>query len=631
MKQPSSKTITTILIISGTIIILSGITLFLTTCCISQDKTKLIPLKPLVCFENADLTINSNKALTPLRAYKTTNSKLRFYKHGIIVRLISTHKIKKQDQDIWVSENMFFARNNSKGKATWTKVYRFGHNLKILPWCLVFLGMSLLSLTIITKKQQRYSLLFTLTTCSLFYITGILTFFYFNGIFIIDTGDQRIAIKKAIEWTTMGSHTHLAYQAPGALLYLPLLEFFNTRNYWDIAIPRAICNVVIAIMNIGIGLMIIKRITRSEASLYIYAIFSTLFPVTALIMSKGGASDIFGIIGKTGLYYGHVNPYSVTLLNRAILMGWNGYPGLIAVLFVQLGILQLFSRKNSIKKYILLGSCLGIAISFRYGSLVILPAIFYLDLARNHKKKTHWKILLLHYSVFAIFGVIGMGIQLLDNYLINGSPFHPTAAKRLFNNGEHIINLFSINNTLNGCEFFMTIHYKTFLLMVVFLFAILKSKLSLFFWFWFMTALLFYSSLNFYIHSDVRYILVLFPCVYTLIAFALSKSNIQTIFTISSVIILNYTLVSPESPFAYSPLCMLPLYAHYIIPIISALVLWSLSKFSFINKYYGYTAALYCILLACGQWWIILLLALVFPVLFIIQNMIKIPCKIVER
>ena len=138
------------------------------------------------------------------------------------------------------------------------------------------------------------------------------------------------------------------------------------------------------------------------------------------------------------------------------------------------------------------------------------------------------------------------------------------------------------------------------------------------FYLWFSAGLLFYSSLNFYGHSDIRYIISIFPCIYLLAAIVFSCASLRTVILSFAFLILNMVLVSPESPFSYSPLIILPVYLHYLIPSVTVILFVALSLFGTMERNYGIMMTGYFLLLSLGQWWIIFIMMLLFPVCFLI-------------
>ena len=284
----------------------------------------------------------------------------------------------------------------------------------------------------------------------------------------------------------------------------------------------------------------------------------------------------------------------------------------MAVFFVELAILSVFALETNWRKYLLIGLFCGVAFSFRYGTITAASAIVGFVIFKNLIGREPIKPQLTWYSIFIFAFLVGASIQLLDNYFINSNPFHPTAARHLYHNGHSVVNLFSLENTLRGVRFFLTIHYKTLLLVAVLLCASYKENVSFLLWMLLLFTLAFYSSLHFYMHSDLQYILILFPCAYLSVASFFSRTDVKTLCIVAVSVILNFVLVSPESPYAYSPMCHIPIYAHYLLPFLTSVLLLSLSKYSLIEKKYGYTMAIYFALLSLGKWWVVLVVMLIF-------------------
>ena len=419
-------------LVIGVLFFLGGIALFLGS--IFHGVSYIIPAKPYVCFRDGEmLTEASHMALRPRVRYVVYDTMHKYYKKGqVIVRRVCAYKIKNGNTFYWVSKDIYFQNIiDDDGNRCWVKAYSFGKDTFFLAIIWILTGLLLVSLAyLIPNRTSHYMTSFSIIYI-LVYFLGISIFFYYNGFFIIDCGDPDQFVSIAKEWYLLNRHTPIPNQVGGAFFYLPLMLLFQADRYLPIAIPFSLFNLSISALNIFLVLLIIREFTKSTISFHLCGILSSMLPVFTFAFSCGGRVDRFGLIGKTGIFLGTVNPYSVVLFNKSLVLGWNGYVGTLAVFFILIGLLSLMKCKSPFLKYILLGLSLGFAMTLRYGVITILPAIFYIDILLRNKCNMPWKRFLLFYVLFGVSGFIGFLPQFVDNFYVNGNPLTPTALNRL--------------------------------------------------------------------------------------------------------------------------------------------------------------------------------------------------------
>ena len=585
-----------------------------------QNSNTLSSSYPMASFKDSELKIPANFGIYKKSDYKVLQKKTKLEMLGIIGRYIPVTQVDIGGDKYWCSKNIILKPN---GKS-WESEYIFYKDESFLPYFFGFMFIFfILALFLIGWNKgimiNSYLLFFFL------WLAGISLILYFNGLYIYLNGDEQMFYKIASEWLKFERISFIPGNVGTAFFYIPFILLYSSQHISEIIIQFALFNTIfICGGTILLVLYIQKLFKNSKLAFYTVGFIAALFPIFAFVYYKGGVRDEYGIIGKTMLYLGRHNPYSVTLYNQTFLSGWNGLSDNFAVFFMVISVVVLWKMKFSLKKYFLLGLCIGFSICIRYGSITVLPAIIIYDLYSLYKNRISLKKGFLYYIFFSCGLFVGVFPQLMDNLLILGNPLGVSVSDSLYaGGGEHVVNLFSFQNIAKGYNFYFQIHYKILLLFSFILYFIKNKCLSFFFWLWMFTIFTFYSSLNFYGHSAVRYIIIIFPIIYISLGLFINDyyTKLKEVLLFGGIIILNCFFISPESPRSFT-FIYLPLAWHYLVPVFSSLVSVIIAKSLHIDLKKTLFFIFFLLLLSIGLWWIPLIIFLLFPFVLIFQCVI---------
>lgn len=602
-------------------IISGGISLFLL---LIEPRDYIFPTHPLATFKDAFLKNQAGIIISPDKVYKVYASKNILLDTSSLLpptsirRYVTSYRIEIAGKKLWCSKNLTasFQKNPETNEEQWFIKLFFEKNYYFLPYSFLFLSLSLFFAYLYNceKKQQYFYLIYIFLWLGL----GSL-FFYLNGFFIIYNKDPEQFFNIAKEWLDFNRHTTIPNSVGAAIFYLPFIILLRPESYWDMAIPFSTINLtIVGASSIAFIILLAKQLSVSGRVHHCVAILSCLFPFVT-----GIYYPCYGTVSecKSLLHLGSLAPYSQELRFQAVLCGWNGLSDNLALLFILMGIAVLWKTEISVRRYFFPGIFLGFALTLRYGSIVILPAVFFWDIATLIKNKTPLKKILGYYSVFAITGILAFSPQLIDNLIIKGSPFLQTADRHLYNGEESLWNMFRPENLPDGLNFYFQIHYKFLLLFSFILFLIKDRKIAVTLWLWTIVPLVFFSSTNFYKAEGVRYLISIFPAIFLAVSLFCGSINRKELILISVLLILNMALTAPESPgpFAY---IIIPGILHFIIPLISSAILVCAPFLLGASTKNSIMMAFFFLFFALGQWWTALAILAVFPLYLLFEPVI---------
>lgn len=600
-------------------VLLFSLSILMMTIDFGKDKEFIVPAYPLATYSDPGLKEMTNMILKPNEKYKVYASLITLQDTtGIttfwnIMRYTTSYSI-RPDGSLWCSLNM--SRSPSQeNPGIWLPYPVFGKDCRFLPYLLLSLSFLCMFIWFYLRTNHRTARL--LFYCSIFFslwISCLLYIFYFNGFYILYGLDPDQFIDIAKEWLRFERHTRICNSIGTAFFYIPFITFCKVKDFFDIAVIFSIFNFMVFGAGSLILTIFIARLISgcNEKAVTVTAFAATLLPFTAWVMRREGPwNPIFW--GKTLFIIRNDHPYSMIFYNKSLLFAWNGMSDSIAVFFMLLGIFFLIFMKVSFKKYFILGVVLGFSMSVRYGSITILPAVFLYDIFTLYQAKVKFRDFIKYYILFAVSGLLAFSPQLIDNYMVNGHIFAPSVMEGLYSGGNKISNLFSIGNLSMGYFFFLKVHFKVFLLYTLLLFVVKDLKLSLMFWLWIFVPLTFYSSLNFNSHSEIRYIIIIFPAFYLIAGMASRHLNPRELVLVLVALAANFIFASPESSTGLDPF-RFPFWVHFLIPSASVLYMLLLIKLRLISVNNGLFFITYFMFLTSGVWWFILLGLLIFPV-----------------
>jgi len=580
---------------------------------------------PLAVFSDSKAENMTKMVLRPNLFYPAFAEKTIWYDGGApyphIYRRITLYSL-TPNRSLWYSPAVGRFQS-ADDKSVWLPYPIIKKDLKFLAGFFLLLALAVLLLklsvecnTLLIKRISKYSALWVM------WIALFLFTFYIHGFFAIYYADSDQYIRKAYNWLTFHWRFVPCASTGIAFIYMPFILLGGLNTALDMLLPYSIFSFLVYG---GLGLVFLSIIAsrlwkNSKTGIYT-AVIACLFPYFFWILRKGSLSQE-GFFAKSQLFISmNEHPFSMAILNKTHLMFWNAYQHGAECFMLILGFLAMVVMKRSVMRYVAMGLFFGFAMTVRYSAVAVLPAVFFLDLAIENEllAKRDYKQLFLFYLVFGLCGFIAFSPQFIDNYLTNGSPFKPIVLQSLYDvgsNEKQISNLMHFANILNGLRFYFTGHYKSFLLFALALFSFPDKKRACFHWLYFSGILVFYSSMNFHNTSIMRYMITVYPFIYITwgAAISLIEKRSALIITIT-VLLINFIIPDPEAYACTIPLD-LPICCHFAIPALSLLIVIFFSYQKYLSSKNGIILSCFLIMLMLGQWYIILILLLLFPLWF---------------
>lgn len=592
----------------------------------SKEPEFVEPKFPLATFSDEKLTNLQKEVLTPQQKYKVYACKKVVFdgtniapiKH--IFRYLKAYKI-RENPDLWCSLDLIRLPSNNDFSDTTTEWRLYIINpfdFNFLPLFFLFIALSLIFfsklLWIPINHEKKYLIYSSLGYVSL-QISGICFLFFICGFFTLYSFDPDFFFNLSTELIDFSRKSPIPVGVGMPLLYAPFIVLFNAKEYADISVPFTIFNYVVC----GIGLLvvlliIVKQLTDNKIAIHCTALTACLYPLFAWIFWQG-SSENPAVFSKNILYLAKEHPLSIALLNKGLLLSWNGLSDNTATFFMGLALCLGICLKKSFLKYFFCGVAIGIAMIFRYPSFLILPAFVFWEFTTWSQEKTNFSIKRFVYYTFIFFigFILIFSIQLLDNYLVNGNFFKPSVDISLYRGkSPYIYNLFSIENLKHGLRFYLKINYKIFFIAICFLFCLKRSDLGIFFWLWIVCPLVFYASFNGYSVSAIRYLIPVFFAIYCIIGIGLSELSFSKSFLIVVFIILNYVLTSPESPKGWN-IINVPEMFSVLIPCFSALIFISIALILTKNRFFWLVISGLFLLFSTGNYLVIIFGLIAYP------------------
>jgi hypothetical protein len=440
--------------------------------------------------------------------------------------------------------------------------------------------------------------------------------FYIHGFYLIDSNDYYMYLKKSMNWLNFNEFPEISVSVGLSFLYIPFILLHSICSVHDIVLPFSIFSfIVFGGGGLIMTILIARSLWKTTTATISVAVIACLYPFFSWTIRKGGLHEQ-GFIAKSQLFINpNEHPFSMVIFNKSLLFSWNALSHSAELFFILAGFYVLSQMRRHWGKYILIGLLFGSAITIRYSALAVLPAVFFFDILSIYQEKVSIRNFIRFYLFFAVCGLFAVSPQLLDNFLSNGSAFIPSVDSTLFHGSSTKLSaLMRMTNLLDGIKFYMTGHFKPFLLSTLCLFFIKKRKISLFLWTWMSGILFFYTMMNFYGTSIMRYMVTIYPVFYLIWGGALSTSRLPGRLITALIILVNFIVPSPELYYYHKPLD-LPVYIHFFIPLFSIAAVFVLNlKYHYICKSDSYFLITFLIFLIIGSWWIPFTLLCCFPI-----------------
>ncbi|MFZ2655057.1 MAG: hypothetical protein WAX69_09060, partial [Victivallales bacterium] len=190
--------------------------------------------------------------------------------------------------------------------------------------------------------------------------------------------------------------------------------------------------------------------------------------------------------------------------------------------------------------------------------------------------------------------------------------------KKIQNSNDNLFT-FSFSNNINALHYYIQINFKIILIGIFSLYFIKNKVIGISFWLWMIIPLIFHSFLIIYHITPLRYVLLLFPCIYLAAGSLLGSSDRRFLYLFIPFVLANFILVAPECPGTYAPI-YLGYKWHFIIPVASVITAWILSRYIGISKDKTICFTAFMFLFICGQWWILFLGLLVYPLYLMMRR-----------
>ncbi len=618
-------------------ILLTGVAIFLAGAIISagfilvrksEPQKTFTPGKPLAVYKNPELTEFTNIILKPGTEYKINSSRTVVLDHTFhtsyqnIKRYTVAYEIVAGGRSYWFSPNvvMLHYRTEQAPAGFWRPTPVFGIDIRFLPWCLAGTALSLwlgwCAAVTGSGRRRLYSLLAMYMSI---WFTGVLAIFYLNGFYLIyGGGDPQNFIGIASEWLKFNRPTVVMASAGTAILYIPFLLIMGDGNLLQLIFWFSIFTLVVG----GGGIIFLTgllsfRLSKSLKGIHYALIPMILFILTAWIIRLGAVADP-KFVAKTLMVVKSSDPYSMTLYNKSLLMGWSAMSDTWAALFMLLGLYIVFAMRPSYRKYICLGLSLGFSICCRYSSVAILPVVFWADLWRLFAVKRSWKQKIGYYAVFGICGFLAFCPQLVDNIMVSGSLVPPrlTYGKHIGREWKNLFNM-KLHTIKVGFNFFLQIHFKLFLGFMLLLYCTRRKWLGMTWWIWLMGPFGFYTMLDiFNTHSAVRYIIISFPAIFTCAGMYFSrirgsKPNQEAILwlVLFMFLLAFYSPAYPDEMNFYG----IPCWLNNLIPVMAVIAAWVGKALLGITWKHCLAFTVMVVLMMTGAWWIVYIALIVYP------------------
>ena len=594
---------------------------------IDPVKNNMItPDVPLAVYSDPEMKNMTRMILKAEQSYPVFAEKEIIFNEREVTRY--PHFIRKtkiyalnQEGTLWATLNM--ARLPlKKEKGIWWPVPVFAKNFYFLLLCFLLLasGFFIFSKYISAESENKKITLFCFGFFNLWSALLMFTFFL-HDFYMIHSVDYQMYFSKAENWMAFDKFPPISVSVGLSFLYIPFILLGGISSVSALILPFSIFSFIVFG---GGGLILIILIARSlwktSTAQTAVAILACCYPFLIWIIRKGGVHQK-GFIAKSQLFITPgEHPFSMVIFNKSLLFSWNALSHNAESFFILLGFFCLFKLKREWKKYIILGFLFGFAITIRYSALAVLPAVFFIDLVTMQQEKEYRGNILFFYAIFALTGLMAVSPQLLDNFMSNGSILTPSVDKSLYRQASSgLSGLFGISNLIDGIHFYIIGHYKAFLLSALCLLFLKDRKKSMFLWLWGMGILLFYSSMNFYGTSIMRYMVTIYPVFYLIWSGSVSNLKRQDLIITTCFILLNFIIPSPGWCHYNKPID-LPVIIHFITPLISILAVIILYFYKqIISRETCIFVSLFLMLMLIGSWIITLILLCVCPILSVIQ------------